>query len=336
LVYIEHPTNWPTIYSESLPVEPSAASSTTVGAGEEDSSPRASPSSAQQLPKLDSGIEEDEEDDEDYDAEKEDGSEGLTTSTDEDGEDDSAGEEGGEEDEDEEKEEDEVDGEDEEESVDEEDLNGDMGTKAGFDSGATTCMALLFSDRIIVANVGDSRAVLCREGKAVDLSIDHKPEDTEERQRIERAGGIVNEEGRVNGGLNLSRALGDHYKQTEGLLLEEQMITALPDVKVIEGLDTSSGKDQFLVVACDGIWYVWAVVGGYGGWSSRRLFRNSMTSQQVVDFVLECRPTKSLKEIGADLTHHCLADGTEGTDGTGCDNMTVSAYRLIDTSDSTQ
>jgi len=51
-----------------------------------------------------------------------------------------------------------------------------------------------------------------------------------------------------------------------------------------------------------------------------------MTSQQVVDFVLERRSTKSLKQIGADLTHHCLADGTEGTDGTGCDNMTVSSH----------
>lgn len=54
--------------------------------------------------------------------------------------------------------------------------------------------------QIIVANVGDSRAVLCRSGAAVDLSVDHKPEDEGEKARIEGAGGIVNEEGRVSGG----------------------------------------------------------------------------------------------------------------------------------------
>lgn len=45
------------------------------------------------------------------------------------------------------------------------------------------------------------------------MSFDHKPEDTVEYQRIEKAGGRVTLDGRVNGGLNLSRAIGDHgYK----------------------------------------------------------------------------------------------------------------------------
>lgn len=60
-----------------------------------------------------------------------------------------------------------------------------------------------------MANAGDSRCVLCRAGKAVDLSIDHKPEDEAERNRIEKAGGNVTVSGRVNGGLNLSRAIGN-------------------------------------------------------------------------------------------------------------------------------
>ena len=59
------------------------------------------------------------------------------------------------------------------------------------------------------ANSGDSRSVLCRgNGKIASLSEDHKPECEIERNRIQNAGGsIVN--GRVNGGLNLTRALGD-------------------------------------------------------------------------------------------------------------------------------
>lgn len=59
-----------------------------------------------------------------------------------------------------------------------------------------------------MANVGDSRCVLSRAGKAIDLSEDHKPENSPERERIVAAGGKVTAEGRVNGGLNLSRALG--------------------------------------------------------------------------------------------------------------------------------
>jgi len=69
-------------------------------------------------------------------------------------------------------------------------------------------VALVLNDRVLVANAGDSRCVACKNGEAVDLSIDHKPEDTEELNRIQKAGGRVSVDGRVNGGLNLSRALG--------------------------------------------------------------------------------------------------------------------------------
>ena len=70
-------------------------------------------------------------------------------------------------------------------------------------------VSLITRNRAIVANAGDSRAVLCRKGKAVDLSVDHKPEDPIELKRITCAGGKVTPDGRVNGGLNLSRALGN-------------------------------------------------------------------------------------------------------------------------------
>ena len=80
---------------------------------------------------------------------------------------------------------------------------------------------------------GDSRCVLCTsEGTAVDLSEDHKPESDVEKARVEKAGGKITKDGRVNGGLNLSRALGDHqYKQNTELLPEEQMISPMPDVQ---------------------------------------------------------------------------------------------------------
>lgn len=79
--------------------------------------------------------------------------------------------------------------------------------------GCTANVVLITKKSIIVANAGDSRSVLCRAGQAIQLSYDHKPENPLESQRIARAGGMIIN-GRVNGGLNLSRSLGDFaYKQ---------------------------------------------------------------------------------------------------------------------------
>ena len=57
----------------------------------------------------------------------------------------------------------------------------------------TTCLVALLSDReLTVANVGDSRGVLCdKDGNAVALSHDHKPYQLKERKRIKRAGELV-------------------------------------------------------------------------------------------------------------------------------------------------
>ena len=64
---------------------------------------------------------------------------------------------------------------------------------------------------IYCANAGDSRAILGQGGKATPLSFDHKPTNPTERLRITKAGSFVNGEGRVDGSLNLSRAIGDHH-----------------------------------------------------------------------------------------------------------------------------
>ena len=47
--------------------------------------------------------------------------------------------------------------------------------------------------------------------KAIEMSFDHKPEDEPEKERINKAGGKVTMDGRVNGGLNLSRAIGEFF-----------------------------------------------------------------------------------------------------------------------------
>ncbi|XP_037465984.1 probable protein phosphatase 2C 59 isoform X2 [Triticum dicoccoides] len=114
------------------------------------------------------------------------------------------------------------------------------------DAGSTASTAILVGDRLVVANVGDSRAVICRGGDAIAVSRDHKPDQTDERQRIEDAGGFVMWAGtwRVGGVLAVSRAFGDK--------LLKQYVVADPEIKE-EVVDSSL---EFLILVSDGLWDV--------------------------------------------------------------------------------
>jgi serine/threonine protein phosphatase PrpC len=120
---------------------------------------------------------------------------------------------------------------------------------------------------LISANVGDSRAVLCRAGKAIELTRDHKPNDPDERRRIEGLGGKVEwfgrvddkgrplERNRVKGGfsgvyrinrnLSLSRAIGDRS--------ELPFVCSTVDISCI---DLDMERDSFIILATDGLWDV--------------------------------------------------------------------------------
>jgi len=205
-------------------------------------------------------------------------------------------------------EEDEDDEEDEEEGYE---VEADFTEEPGNDSGCTAVVALMAGTTLYVANAGDSRCVVCRDGQAVEMSADHKPEDDIEMKRIKNAGGKVTPDGRVNGGLNLSRAIGDHaYKQNKSLGLPEQMISPQPDIRTHE-IDPE--HDSWMILACDGIW-------------------NFMSSQEVVDYVnqkIDSTPHDKLSSICEELFEHCLAPDTMG-DGTGCDNMTAVIVKFKD------
>ena len=170
----------------------------------------------------------------------------------------------------------------------------------GPSAGCTAVCALVLDRQLVVANAGDSRCILSRNGRAIPMTNDHKPTDPAEYDRILRAGGFV-ADGRVNGSLNLSRALGDmEYKRATELGPEAQAVTALPEIR-IEQLQEG---DDFLLLACDGIWDV-------------------LTNQEAVDFVRErLQSGKTPKEIAEEMCDYCLAPDTRGC-GKGCDNMSV-------------
>ncbi|KAI8456982.1 protein phosphatase [Phakopsora pachyrhizi] len=96
---------------------------------------------------------------------------------------------------------------------------------------------------LYTANVGDARAVLCRGGHAVRLTYDHKGSDQKEAQRIMDAGGFVMNN-RVNGVLAVTRSLGDSS-------MKEFVVGSPYTTETTLGND-----DQFLIIACDGLWDV--------------------------------------------------------------------------------
>lgn len=73
---------------------------------------------------------------------------------------------------------------------------------------------MVTKDKIICANSGDSRAVIgLKNGKLIELSYDHKPDNDGELKRVKAGGGFV-EDGRVQGVIAVSRAIGDwEYKE---------------------------------------------------------------------------------------------------------------------------
>ncbi|CAN1264138.1 Probable protein phosphatase 2C 76 [Linum perenne] len=106
------------------------------------------------------------------------------------------------------------------------------------DDGSTASTAVLVGDHLYVANVGDSRTVVSKAGKAIALSEDHKPNRSDERKRIEGAGGVVMWAGtwRVGGVLAMSRAFGNR--------MLKQYVVAEPEIQVI--LPTQKVKLGFL------------------------------------------------------------------------------------------
>jgi serine/threonine protein phosphatase PrpC len=122
---------------------------------------------------------------------------------------------------------------------------GDYWPKAG----TTATVVLLTKTHAYYSNCGDSRTIVVRDGKADQMTKDHKPEDPLETERIKKADGKVMD-GRVDGFLAVSRALGDlEYKSDDDFPQDAQKVVATPDIveMPLEGI-------EYFALACDGVW----------------------------------------------------------------------------------
>merc|ERR1719273_378508 len=188
--------------------------------------------------------------------------------------------------------------------------------KFSLKGGSTGVIAIIQKESILVANVGDSRAIIVQKDgdqiKTLAMSQDHKPNLPHEKARIEAAGLAIVEETTADGQviskvqsnddkIALSRAFGDFdFKSNPDVTEDKQALICTPDVTFHE----RSGNDLFLVLACDGVWDV-------------------MSNDDCGAFVAAKGKdsSMSLEEVGDSLLSECLAKGSE-------DNMSVVIVRL--------
>jgi serine/threonine protein phosphatase PrpC len=183
------------------------------------------------------------------------------------------------------------------------------------DQGCTANVVLVAMDTgtVYCANSGDSRAVLIRDSSAqkfigIPLSVDHKPSLASERRRVLYAGGRVigKEDPRVQGDLNLSRAIGDwRHKKNPDVPLELQMISPRPDI-AIRKLER---VDRFIVLACDGIW-------------------ERFTSASIAEYIREQSTKHALSKLCGEMCLRVVRKSDEFPGipvgvTVGCDNMSA-------------
>lgn len=166
--------------------------------------------------------------------------------------------------------------------------------------GTTACVALIYENILYVANVGDSGAIVCRNGKAVDLTNPHTMKSESEKKRIEALGGVSIDDRLAHPiwnpkliNIGVTRALGDQYFKDETYTLGKQSgLIATPEITKFP----LTNEDRFILLATDGFW-------------------EQISSQVAVDFVLKEKGInakvmcKKLTDLVAKKSNH-LEDNT--------------------------
>uniref|UniRef100_A0A8D3B0X4 protein-serine/threonine phosphatase n=1 Tax=Scophthalmus maximus TaxID=52904 RepID=A0A8D3B0X4_SCOMX len=163
--------------------------------------------------------------------------------------------------------------------------------KASFLTAGTTATVAMLRDgvELVVGSVGDSRAMLCRKGRATKLTKDHTPDRKDERHRIQRCGGFFvtwNSVGQanVNGRLAMTRSIGDFHLRSSGVIAE-------PDTRRQTVRHTD---DSFLALTTDGINFL-------------------LSDQEVCDVISQCQDPTEAADV---IAQQALQYGSE-------DNATI-------------
>ncbi|XP_043557764.1 integrin-linked kinase-associated serine/threonine phosphatase 2C isoform X2 [Chiloscyllium plagiosum] len=176
--------------------------------------------------------------------------------------------------------------------------------KPAWKDGSTATCVLLVDKDLYVANLGDSKAILCRVNEtskklmALPLVKEHNPTQYDERMRIQKAGGTVRD-GRVMGVLEVSRSIGDGQYKHCGVI-------SIPDIRRCQ----LTLNDRFILLACDGLF-------------------KAFTPEEAVQFVsailedktLTARPGKSAQDVQFEAACNRLA--SEAVRRGSADNVTI-------------
>ena len=169
-------------------------------------------------------------------------------------------------------------------------------------SGSCGIMAMIQNNKIIIANVGDSRLVLFKNGKVFFSTEDHKPNTETEKKRIKNAGGEIyqtftyfplRQNGReieapwrvLPGRLSVSRTFGDVEAKDPKFGGIGGVVMALPDITEFD-LDD---EFNFMVIGCDGIFDV-------------------LSNEEILECVKIVLNEKKVEEINEDNIHDLCGD----------------------------
>ena len=167
--------------------------------------------------------------------------------------------------------------------------------------GTTANIMLIKNGIIYIANVGDSLSVMYKNKKAYNLNREHQVIIEDEKERVLKSGAnIVGY--RINGMINLTRAIGDlKFKTNCNLKRHEQSVISLPEITKIE----YSEDIEFIIMGCDGVW-------------------DCVKRQFICDFVhkkIKENPDKDLSEILKVIFDRCVSPVwgvVLGTDNMSC------------------
>ena len=179
--------------------------------------------------------------------------------------------------------------------------------------GSTGVIVVQDGSKFYIANVGDSRAIMFNRRGLIFETIDHKPDEPNEKIRIESVGGQVNPPDRYSSvyrvnhrghtnGLAVSRGFGDFLWKISGTYSEpiynetDSIVSPEPEMTMVTGV-----TGDYLVIATDGLWDV-------------------LTSQEVADIVIN---SKEFKNVGETLSQ-------EAVDRKSHDNITIIAIKFKD------